>query len=76
MLGEAPSALCAEDLIDEFHQRSMILIVTRNLLKAPWAATLIVGLLDGERVEHRPTPRMFTSRQGGRAAYQVTREFG
>jgi hypothetical protein len=53
MLGEAPSTLRAEDLIDEFNQRSMILIVTHNLLKAPWAATPIVGLLDGERVEHR-----------------------
>jgi len=76
MLGEAPSTLRAEDLIDEFNQRSMILIVTRNLLKAPWAATLIVGLLDGERVEHRPTPRMFTSRRGARAACEVTRGFG
>jgi len=76
MLGEAPTTLRAEDLIDEFNQRSMILIVTRNLLKAPWAATPIVGLLDGDRVEHRPTPRMFTGRQGGRAACEVTREFG
>jgi len=53
MLGEAPSTLRAEYLIDEFNQRSMILIFTHNLLKAPWAATPIVGLLDGQRVEHR-----------------------
>ena len=74
--GGTPSTLRAEDPIDEFSQRSMILIVTHSLLEAPWAATPIVGLLDGERVEHWPTTRMFTSRQGGRAACEVTREFG
>ena len=54
----------------------MIVIVTHSLLDAPWAATPIVGLLDGGRVERWPTTRMFTSRPRGRVACEVTREFG
>lgn len=76
MLGEAPTTLRAEDLIDEFNQRSMILIVTHTLLKAARVATRIVGLVVGKRVEHRPTTRMVSNRRGGRAACEITGEFG
>ena len=52
------------------------MILTHDLHAAARAANALVRALDAELVEHGATTRMYTNRQGRRAARDITGRLG
>ena len=70
------ATLKVEELIDELKERYTIVIVTHNMQQAARVADSTAFMLDGELVEHGPTPKMFTAPEDERTERYVTGKFG
>jgi phosphate transport system ATP-binding protein len=70
------ATLKVEELIDELKERYTIVIVTHNMQQAARVADTTAFMLDGELIEHSPTPELFTKPKDERTERYVTGKFG